>query len=120
MHREKLAFLVDATSAPDASIVPLSSWIGFELQQIQQQLDIIKDNNGGAMPEGLTDNAFVFFVVTIPTRLYVSVSDYYNIPAGYLYLYHHVDLIYDYIKFYDKLVDDHYYDNFVYNKRDQS
>eukprot|EP01083_Nonionella_stella_P225122 800673_1 len=70
ISREKLAFLVDGTSAPDASIVPLSSWIGFELQQIQEQLDLIKINNGGIMPDGLTDNAFVFFVVTIPTRFY--------------------------------------------------
>eukprot|EP01083_Nonionella_stella_P083421 230692_1 len=70
ISREKLAFLVDGTSAPDASIVPLSSWVGFELQQIQQQLDAIKEGNGGVMPEGLTDNAFVFFVITIPTRFY--------------------------------------------------
>merc|ERR1719361_1219413 len=68
--REKLAFLVDATSAPVASIVPLSSWIGFELDQIQQQLDAIKEQNDGEMPSGLTDNAFVFFVETIPTRFY--------------------------------------------------
>merc|ERR1719361_723218 len=68
--REKLAFLVDATSAPVASIVPLSSWIGFELQQIQDQLDVIKEQNDGVMPSGLTDNAFVFFVETIPTRFY--------------------------------------------------
>ena len=68
--REKLAFLVDATSAPVASIVPLSSWIGFELQQIQDQLDVIKSQNDDVMPSGLTDNAFVFFVETIPTRFY--------------------------------------------------
>lgn len=68
--REKLAFLVDATSAPVASIVPLSSWIGFELQQIQDQLDAIKEQNDDVMPDGLTDNAFVFFVETIPTRFY--------------------------------------------------
>jgi len=68
--REKLAFLVDATSAPVASIVPLSSWIGFELQQIQEQLDAIKEQNGDEMPSGLTDNAFVFFMDTIPTRFY--------------------------------------------------
>ena len=69
-YSEKLAFLVDATSAPVASMVPLSSWIGFELQQIQEQLDAIKNNNNDVMPDGLTDNAFVFFVETIPTRFY--------------------------------------------------
>lgn len=28
ISREKLAFLVDATSAPIASIAPISSWVG--------------------------------------------------------------------------------------------
>eukprot|EP01084_Bolivina_argentea_P177153 306410_1 len=70
ISREKLAFIVDATAAPVASIMPISTWIGFELQQIQQQLDLIKKNNQDIMPEGLTDNAFVFFIQTIPTRFY--------------------------------------------------
>jgi len=70
VSREKLAFIADATSAPIASIIPLSSWIGFELEQIQKQLDAIKVSNGGVMPEGLTDNSFIFFVDTIPSRFY--------------------------------------------------
>merc|ERR1712130_507543 len=53
-----------------ASVIPLSSWIGFELGQIQDQLDAIKEQNGGEMPSGLTDNAFLFFMDTIPTRFY--------------------------------------------------
>eukprot|EP01084_Bolivina_argentea_P177152 306408_1 len=70
ISREKIAFIADASSAPVTSIVPLSSWIGFELQQIQQQLDIIKEHNDGIMPDGLTDNAFEFFIETISTRFY--------------------------------------------------
>ena len=35
VSREKLAFIVDATAAPIASIVPISSWVGFEISLIQ-------------------------------------------------------------------------------------
>ena len=39
VSRERLAFLVDATAAPVASVSPISSWIGFELSLIQSVLD---------------------------------------------------------------------------------
>ena len=35
VSREKLAFIVDATAAPIASIVPIRSWVGFEIPLIQ-------------------------------------------------------------------------------------
>ena len=36
VSREKLAFLVDATTAPIASLAPISSWIGFEARGLQE------------------------------------------------------------------------------------
>ena len=41
VSREKLSFLVDATAAPIASISPISSWVGFEVDLIQQEIDKI-------------------------------------------------------------------------------
>jgi Na+/H+ antiporter NhaC len=41
VSREKLSFIVDATSAPVASIIPISSWIGFEIGLIQVELNKI-------------------------------------------------------------------------------
>lgn len=41
LSREKLAFLVDATAAPIASIVPISSWVGFEIGLIQKEVDAV-------------------------------------------------------------------------------
>lgn len=35
ISREKLAFIVDATAAPIASLIPLSSWVGYEISLIQ-------------------------------------------------------------------------------------
>lgn len=39
ISREKLAFLVDTTSAPITSIMFISTWIGFEISTIQSVLD---------------------------------------------------------------------------------
>jgi hypothetical protein len=41
ISREKLAFIVDGTSAPVASITPISAWIGFEIGLIQAELNTI-------------------------------------------------------------------------------
>jgi Na+/H+ antiporter NhaC len=41
ISREKLSFLVDATAAPIASISPVSSWVGYEIGLIQEQIDRI-------------------------------------------------------------------------------
>jgi len=46
VSRQKLAFIVDATSAPIASLTPVSSWVGFEVGLIQEQIDLIVKREG--------------------------------------------------------------------------
>ncbi|KAG5455817.1 MAG: hypothetical protein BJ554DRAFT_4633 [Olpidium bornovanus] len=58
--REKLAFLTHATSAPPSSVVPLSSWIGFEVGLIAEQLKKTGDDS----------SAFGIIVETLPSRYY--------------------------------------------------
>lgn len=68
VSRERLAFLVDATAAPVASVSPISSWIGFELSLIQSVLDDLTEAG-----EDLTcyeSSAFLIFLKTIPSRFY--------------------------------------------------
>ena len=61
ISREKLAFLVDASSAPIASIAPISSWIGFELGLLQ----------AGYASLGLVDRSpYAAFLRTVPMRFY--------------------------------------------------
>lgn len=60
ISREKLAFIVDATAAPVASIFLISSWIGFEIGLIQDGLNSI----------GSAENAYDVFIQTIPYRFY--------------------------------------------------
>lgn len=42
ISREKLAFVVDATAAPIASLVPISSWVGFEVGLIEAEIERIQ------------------------------------------------------------------------------
>jgi Na+/H+ antiporter NhaC len=61
LSREKLSFLVDCTSAPIASLTPLSTWISFELGLINQQLDAIGYDD---------ESGFTLFLDSIPKRFY--------------------------------------------------
>lgn len=62
VSREKLSFLVDCTASPVAGIMPLSTWIAFELSQIQIGLDNMQNP-----PE---DGAFILFTRSISRRFY--------------------------------------------------
>ena len=60
ISREKLSFIVDATSAPVASIFIVSSWIGYEVGLIQDGLNAI----------GSPLNAYSVFLDSIIFRFY--------------------------------------------------
>lgn len=60
LSREKLAFVVDATAAPVASLALISSWIGVEVGYIADQLQHL----------GIERDAYVTFIETIPFRFY--------------------------------------------------
>jgi Na+/H+ antiporter NhaC len=46
VSREKLAYIVDATAAPVASISPVSSWVGFEIGLIESEIARIIEFEG--------------------------------------------------------------------------
>ena len=60
VSREKLAFLVDATAAPVASIALVSSWIGVEVGYIAEQF----------AEQGIEADPYVAFLQTLPYRFY--------------------------------------------------
>ncbi|MDD3807039.1 MAG: Na+/H+ antiporter NhaC family protein, partial [Candidatus Marinimicrobia bacterium] len=60
ISREKLAFIIDSTSAPIAGIALISTWIGYELGLI----------NNGFQSIGIEANAYGMFIKTIPYRFY--------------------------------------------------
>ncbi len=60
ISREKLAYIVDSTAAPVASVFPISSWIGFEVGLIAAAFTALE----------LPYNAYTTFVASIPYRFY--------------------------------------------------
>lgn len=60
ISREKLAYLVDSTAAPIATIALVSTWIGYQLSLIDQAFKTI----------GITDNSYFAFIQTIPFSFY--------------------------------------------------
>jgi Na+/H+ antiporter NhaC len=69
VSREKLAYVVDATAAPVASVSPISSWVGFEVSLIQDELDRIADVVGA---ENMTidSSGLAVFLQSIKYRYY--------------------------------------------------
>lgn len=61
ISREKLAYIVDSTSAPVAGMALVSTWIATELSYIQSGLD----------EAGLAIDTYGLFLATIPYRFYV-------------------------------------------------
>merc|ERR1712048_66766 len=68
VSREKLAFTIDATAAPVASVAPVSSWVGYEAGQIDTQLKVIEGIYGDSMT--ISNNGFAVFIQSIRYRYY--------------------------------------------------
>jgi len=73
ISREKLAYIVDSTAAPVAALVPISTWVGYEISLISDGLEAAASQPGtdpataaylvGASPFGV-------FLATIPHLFY--------------------------------------------------
>ena len=71
VSREKLAYLVDSTAAPVAALVPISTWVGYEVS-------LIGDGLGAAVGEAAEADAaflaglspYTVFIETIPYLFY--------------------------------------------------
>lgn len=68
LFSEKLAFFVDATAAPIASISPVSSWVGYEVGLIQDEIDAISDRFGGDIT--IKSSGMALFLASIKYRYY--------------------------------------------------
>jgi Na+/H+ antiporter NhaC len=77
ISREKLAYLVDSTAAPLAAIVPISTWVGYEISLIADGLRIAAEQNPEAAAGLLSMNPFSVFIETIPYRFYPVLALYF-------------------------------------------
>ena len=67
VSREKLAYIVDSTAAPIAGLVPLSTWVAYEISQFAGQLPSVQGPDGMPMQES---QGFAVFLQTLPFRFY--------------------------------------------------
>lgn len=74
ISREKLAYIVDSTAAPLASIAAISTWVGFEISLIGSSLESaasqVADPALSAELLAAAANPFAVFIETIPFRFY--------------------------------------------------
>jgi Na+/H+ antiporter NhaC len=74
ISREKLAYIVDSTAAPLAVSAVITTWIGFEITQIQNSLSGLAaqttDAALSAQMQAGADNAFIIFLHSIPYLFY--------------------------------------------------
>lgn len=72
ISREKLAYLIDSTAAPVAAIVPISTWVGYEISLIRGGLEIAADQQVASpeLAEALSSTSpFAVFIQTIDQAL---------------------------------------------------
>jgi len=71
VSREKLAYLVDSTAAPVAALVPVSTWVGYEVSLIAGGLDAAAGEATGADAAFLAGlSPYTVFIETIPYLFY--------------------------------------------------
>ena len=71
VSREKLAYLVDSTAAPVAALVPVSTWVGYEVSLIGGGLGAAAGEATGADVEFLGGlSPYTVFLETIPYLFY--------------------------------------------------
>jgi Na+/H+ antiporter NhaC len=77
ISREKLAYIVDSTAAPVAAIVPISTWVGYEISLIADGMSIAAQQPGTdpALVAALTSiSPLAVFISTIPYRFYALLA----------------------------------------------
>jgi Na+/H+ antiporter NhaC len=74
ISREKLAYIVDSTAAPLAVSAVITTWIGFEITQIQNAMSSLAaqtaDPELSAQLMAGADNAFLIFLHSLPYLFY--------------------------------------------------
>ena len=71
VSREKLAYLVDSTAAPVAALVPVSTWVGYEVSLIAGGLNAAAGEATGADAAFLAGlSPYAVFIETIPYLFY--------------------------------------------------
>lgn len=77
ISREKLAYIVDTTAAPVAALVPISTWVGYEISLIADGMRIAAEQIGTEATLAMTLTSvspFAVFITSIPYRFYALLA----------------------------------------------
>jgi len=77
ISREKLAYIIDSTAAPVAALVPISTWVGYEISLIADGMAIAAQQPGTdpVLVATLTSiSPLAVFITTIPYRFYALLA----------------------------------------------
>jgi Na+/H+ antiporter NhaC len=73
ISREKLAYLVDSTAAPMATLALISTWVGYEVSLIGDALEA----------SGSDANAYAFFIEGLPYRFYPFLALFFGLAIAW-------------------------------------
>lgn len=84
ISREKLAYLVDSTAAPVAALIPISTWVGYEISLISDGLRIAAEQNPTHAETLLAASPFTVFLHTIPYLFYPLLALFFVFLTSYM------------------------------------
>jgi len=71
VSRELLSYIVDSTAAPVAGLMIVSTWIGYEVLQINGALDVLKEQfDQGLIPAAPDISAYGLWLTAVPFHFY--------------------------------------------------
>ncbi len=71
VSRELLSYIVDSTAAPVAGLMLVSTWIGYEVQQINGALDVLKEQfDQGLIPAVPEISGYGLWLTAVPFHFY--------------------------------------------------
>lgn len=71
VSRELLSYIVDSTAAPVAGLMIVSTWIGYEVQQINGALDVLKEQfDQGLIPAAPDISGYGLWLTAVPFHFY--------------------------------------------------
>ncbi|MFQ5537074.1 MAG: Na+/H+ antiporter NhaC family protein [Gemmatimonadota bacterium] len=70
ISREKLAYIVDSTAAPVTALIPISTWVGYEISLISDGMRIAAEQNPATAAALQAPSPFTIFIHTIPYLFY--------------------------------------------------
>jgi len=85
ISREKLAYIVDSTAAPVASVAFITTWIGAELGYIDSGLKLLENYDGATTPYAIFLSSLKYSYYPVLALIFILMLIYFNRDFGTMY-----------------------------------